>query len=91
MENTKNPLESKSVVQLLLTYSVPAIISTLINSVYNIVDQIFIGQSVGYLGNAAKTVAYPIMTIIAAYGGMLGAGGSAYAAIRMGEGRKEES
>lgn len=62
METEKNPLGYEPVGKRLLSFSVPAIISCLINSVYNIVDQVFIGQGVGYLGNAATTVAFPIVT-----------------------------
>lgn len=92
MEMTeKNPLGYKPVGNLLINFSVPAIISCLINSVYNIVDQIFIGQGVGYLGNAATTVAFPIMTILLAFGTLIGSGSSAYAAIRLGERREEEA
>ncbi len=99
MEETKqmttgrmeNPLGTEPIGKLLLTFSVPAIISCLINSIYNIVDQIFIGQGVGYLGNAATTVAFPIMTILLAFGTLIGSGSSAYAAIRLGEKKEEEA
>lgn len=91
MEREANPLGYKSIRSLLFMFSVPAIISCLINSVYNIVDQIFIGQGVGYLGNAATTVAFPIMTILLAFGTLIGAGSSAYAAIRLGEQEEEEA
>lgn len=87
----KNPLGYKPIGSLLVSFSVPAIISCLINSIYNIVDQIFIGQGVGYLGNAATTVAFPVMTIILAFGTLIGSGSSAYAAIRLGEKREEEA
>ena len=87
----QNPLGYKPIGKLLVSFSVPAIISCLINSIYNIVDQIFIGQGVGYLGNAATTVAFPVMTIILAFGTLIGAGSSAYAAIRLGEKREEEA
>ncbi len=87
----QNPLGVKPIGNLLVTFSVPAIISCLINSIYNIVDQIFIGQGVGYLGNAATTVAFPIMTILLAFGTLIGSGASAYAAIRLGEKKKEEA
>ena len=63
----------------------------LVNAVYNIVDQIFIGQGVGYLGNTATTIAFPVVTIVLALATMLGAGGSAYAAIKLGEKREEEA
>ena len=86
-----NPLGTQPVGKLLVAFSVPAIISCLINSLYNIVDQIFIGQGVGYLGNAATTVAFPVMTIVMAFGTLIGAGSSANAAIRLGEGNREEA
>uniref|UniRef100_UPI0006D24093 MATE family efflux transporter n=1 Tax=Clostridium sp. NkU-1 TaxID=1095009 RepID=UPI0006D24093 len=87
----ENPLGYMPVGHLLLQFALPAIVSMLVNSVYNIVDQIFIGQGVGYLGNAATTIAFPIVTIILAISTLLGAGGSAYAAIKLGEKNEEEA
>lgn len=87
----QNPLGCKPVGRLLVTFSLPAIVSCLINSIYNIVDQIFIGQGVGYLGNAATTVAFPVMTILLAFSTLIGAGSSAHAAIRLGEKNEEEA
>ncbi|GLC83252.1 MATE family efflux transporter [Lacrimispora brassicae] len=84
-----NPLGYKPVGHLLLQFALPAIVSMLVNSIYNIVDQIFIGQGIGYLGNAATTIAFPIVTIILAISTLLGAGGSAYAAIKLGEKNEE--
>ena len=52
-----NPLGTAPVGTLLLQYAVPSIIATLISSLYNMVDQMFIGQRIGFLGNAATTVA----------------------------------
>lgn len=80
-----NPLGYQPVGKLLLSFSVPAIIQMLVNSIYNIVDQIFIGQGVGYLGNAATTVVFPIMTLIMAFASMIGTGGAAFASIKLGE------
>lgn len=88
---TKNPLGYQPIGRLLMKFAIPSVISMLVNAVYNIVDQIFIGQGVGYLGNAATTVAFPIVTIILAVGTMLGAGGSAYAAIKLGEKKDDEA
>ena len=51
-----NPLGEEKIGKLLLKYSVPCILSLLVSALYNIVDQIFIGQGVGYLGNAATNV-----------------------------------
>jgi len=96
MEQTKvekkgNPLGYRPIGVLLGQFALPAIISMLVNSIYNIVDQIFIGQGIGYLGNAATTIAFPIVTIILAMSTLLGAGGSAYAAIKLGEKREEDA
>lgn len=55
-----NPLGSAPVERLLLQFAIPSIISTLVASLYNMVDQMFIGQRIGFLGNAATTVAYPL-------------------------------
>lgn len=87
----ENPLGYEPVGKLLLQFAVPSTISVLVNSVYNIVDQIFIGQGVGYLGNAATTVTFPIITIIMAFATLLGSGGSAYAAIKLGQKKEEEA
>ncbi|WNX85102.1 MATE family efflux transporter [Agathobaculum sp. NTUH-O15-33] len=88
---TGNPLGYKPIGGLLLSFALPSTISCLVNSVYNIVDQIFIGQGVGYLGNAATTVSFPIATILMAFATMIGSGGSAYAAIKLGQGEEEEA
>ena len=72
-----NPLGYEPIGRLLLTFSVPSVVSMLVNSIYNIVDQIFVGQGVGVLGNAATTIAYPVVTIMLAISTMLGSGGCA--------------
>ena len=69
-----NPIETESISHLLWKFSVPSIIANLANSLYNIVDQIFIGQGIGYLGNAATNVAFPITTICLAIGLLTGIG-----------------
>lgn len=90
-EKQGNPLGYRPIGKLLWQFALPAIISMLVNSVYNIVDQIFIGQGIGYLGNAATTISFPIVTVILALSTLLGAGGSAFAAIKLGEGQEEEA
>ena len=67
-----NPLGSEKVGVLLRKYAIPSIISLIINSLYNIVDQIFIGHGVGYLGNGATNIVAPIATIAIALSGLLG-------------------
>ena len=86
-----NPLGYKPIGHLLMQFAFPAIVAMLVNSIYNIVDQIFIGQGIGYLGNAATTISFPIVTIILAVSTLLGAGGSAYAAIKLGEKKEDEA
>lgn len=58
----ENKLGQERIGKLLRMYAIPSIISMLVNSLYNIVDQIFIGQGVGYLGNGARRCQwdYPI-------------------------------
>ena len=58
----QNPLGTRPISQMLLSLAVPAVIANLVNAVYNIVDQIFIGNKIGYLGNAATNVAFPLTT-----------------------------
>lgn len=90
-QTNENPLGYAPIGKLIAKFALPAVVAMLVNSVYNIVDQIFIGQGVGYLGNAATTVAFPVVTVILAVSTLLGSGGSAYAAIRMGEKREDDA
>lgn len=71
--------------KLLIKFSVPCIISLLVSAFYNIVDQIFIGQGVGYYGNAATSVAFPLMVIANALALMIGDGGAAFFSLKTGE------
>ncbi len=72
--------------QLILKFSVPCILSLLVSSLYNIVDQIFIGRGVGYLGNGATNVVFPITVIALAFALMIGDGAAAYLSICQGRG-----
>ena len=76
MEVRQNPLGSAPLGKLLVKFAVPSIISMLVSALYNIVDQIFIGQGVGMYGNAATNVAFPLTTLATAVGLMLGIGGA---------------
>lgn len=75
--------------KLILEFAVPAIISMVVNGSYNIIDSIFLGLSLGELGLATVTVAQPVMTMSMAMSMLVGAGGNALAAIKLGEGKKE--
>ena len=68
----QNPLGTAPVGSLIGKFAIPAIISMLVSAMYNIVDQIFIGQGVGMLGNAATNVAFPVTTIATALALLLG-------------------
>ena len=74
--------------KLLVRYAVPAIVATVTSALYNITDSIFIGQGVGPLAMTALGICMPIMSITAAFGAMVGVGGSALASIRLGQGNK---
>ena len=73
---TGNPLGEASVVSLMVKFAVPSIIAMLVSALYNIVDQLFIGQAVGTLGNAATNVAFPLTTSCIALALMFGIGGA---------------
>lgn len=84
----KNPLEEETIGKLILKYSLPAIASSLVSSVYNIVDQIFVGNKIGELGNAATNVAFPLVMIITTLAMTFGAGSAASFSLYLGQ--KEE-
>lgn len=86
----KIDLGKDNINKLLLSFSVPCVISMLINSIYNIVDQIFIGKGVGTLGNAATNVIFPLVIIFNAVAGLIGNGAAANLSLKLGEGKKEE-
>ena len=87
----QNPLGADPVGGLILKFAIPAIISMLVSAMYNIVDQIFIGQGVGMLGNAATNVAFPVTTIATALALLLGIGGASNYNLEMGAGREQRA
>lgn len=87
--NTVNPLGVEKPSKLLKTYAVPSIIAMLVSSLYNIVDQIFIGQGVGYYGNAATNVAYPLTTICLAIALLIGIGSASGFSLQLGAGNPD--
>lgn len=76
--------------KLLLAFSIPCVISMIINSIYNIVDQIFIGKGVGTLGNGATNVIFPLVIIFNAIAGLIGNGAAANVSLKLGENKKDE-
>jgi putative MATE family efflux protein len=87
--NELSMFETESLGKLMLKFSVPAIISMVVNSIYNIVDQIFIGWGVNYIGNAATNVTYPLVTTMMAFSTMIADGCVAYFSLKMGEKRSD--
>ena len=77
--------------KLILAFSIPCVISMLINSVYNIVDQIFIGKGVGTLGNGATNVIFPLVIVFNAFAGLIGNGAAANLSLKLGEKNQKEA
>lgn len=90
MENKQNILGTESIGKLLLKYSLPAIIGMMVNALYNVVDRMFIGNipGVGPMAITGLGVAMPIMTIVIAFGSLVGVGSATNVSIRLGEGKK---
>ncbi len=94
MSNTQtvaNPLGYERIGKLLTRYAVPSIISLIINSLYNMVDQIFIGQGVGFLGNGATNIISPIATIAIAFSTLFGDGLAAFFSLNLGRGETDKA
>ena len=89
MNQSQNPLGILPVRKLLLKFAVPSIIAMLTGALYNIVDQFFIGHSVGELGNAATNIAFPLTTSNIAIALLFGIGGAAAFNLSMGRGETE--
>ena len=90
-KNRQNPLGYAPVGSLLLQFAIPTIISTLVSSLYNMVDQMFIGQRIGFLGNAATTVAYPLTFLCGALTLLFSNGSAVNFNVSNGRGEKEEA
>ena len=93
MEEQKkvNPLATEKEGKLIAKFAIPAIISMLVSSLYNIVDQIFIGQGVGLLGNAATNIAFPVSIICTATALLLGIGSASNFNLCSGAGDHEKA
>lgn len=91
MKNNNNPLGTLPIKILLRKFAVPSIIAMLVSAFYNIVDQFFIGRSVGELGNAATNITFPLSTSCVALALLFGIGGASAFNIASGEGKKERA
>ncbi len=90
-ETVKNPLGTRAVGSLLLSFSVPSVIALLVNSLYNVIDQVFIGNYVGELGNAATNIAFPFTILCLSLGLLFGIGGAAAFNLAMGRGERQSA
>ena len=80
-----------SIPRLITEFAIPAILGMVVNGAYNVVDSIFLGQAMGEIGLSAATVANPIMIVFMAISMLIGNGGNALAALRLGEGRRVDA
>lgn len=87
----QSPFATEPIGRLLVKFAVPSVIALLVNSLYNIVDQIFIGNGVGYLGNGATNIVFPITIIALAIAMMIGNGGAAFLSLKLGEGKVDSA
>ena len=90
-EKTENPLGYKKIGSLLAGFAIPSIIAMVVSALYNVVDQIFIGQGVGYYGNAATNVAFPLTTICLAITLTISIGTAARFSLYLGQQKEEDA
>lgn len=89
VQERENPLGILPIPRLMLKFAIPSIVAMLVSALYNIVDQLFIGQTVGTLGNAATNIAFPLSTSCIAIALLFGIGGASRFNLSMGEGDRE--
>lgn len=89
--NKGNPLGELPVPGLMLKFALPSIVAMLVSALYNIVDQLFIGQAVGTLGNAATNIAFPLTTSCISLALLFGIGGASCFNLHMGRGETENA
>ncbi|HAC73550.1 MAG TPA: MATE family efflux transporter [Porphyromonadaceae bacterium] len=88
MTDTELTLETKKISVLVWEYSIPAIIGTLVNSLYNIVDRIFIGQGVGAYAISGLAITFPVTILASSLGMLVGVGAASRISISLGERKK---
>ncbi|MBE5926913.1 MAG: MATE family efflux transporter [Lachnospiraceae bacterium] len=86
-----NALGTESIPKLMTQFAIPSIIAMIVGALYNIIDQFFIGQEVGTLGNAATNIAFPLSTSCLAVALMFGIGGASCFNLALGKGDKKSA
>lgn len=89
--STNTLLESTSVPTLVHKFALPAILSNLVGSLYNIADQIFVGQKLGTVGNAATNIAFPLVLLMVTVYVTIGSGGSSKFSLLQGAGENDSA
>ena len=89
LKENQNPLGTEPISRLIFKYSVPTALTLMVNYLYNIVDQMFVGQGVGITGMAATNVAFPLTIIATALGLLIGDGGAANISLCLGRREQE--
>ena len=84
-QTTVDQLATENIGKLLLQYSLPAIVGTMVNSLYSVVDRIFIGQGVGAIAISGLALTFPILILLQAFGMLIGAGSAARISIYLGQ------
>lgn len=98
-QDPKNPkrddkvtrMGTASIPRLIVEFAIPSILGMLVNGAYNVIDSIFLGQAMGDIGIETMTIANPIMIVFMAIALLIGVGGNALAALRMGEGKRVDA
>ena len=86
-----NPLGILPVKSLIWKFAIPGIITQLVNSIHNIVDQVFVGWGIGDLGVAATNIVFPVTSVITALSALIGMGAAARFSIYLGKGQTKEA
>ncbi len=90
-DRNKNPLETEAISKLLVSFCIPSLASSLVTCLYNIVDQLFIGNVLGLVGNASTSVIFPVVTLVTALSLMCGVGPSNAMNLYRGGGEPEKA
>ena len=90
-QEEKNPLATAQIGSLMLKYAIPSVVALVVNALYNIVDQIFIGWGVGTLGNSATNVIFPLNMVITALALLFGDGGAACLSLELGRNKQKDA
>lgn len=91
LKSANSYLATQPVGKLIAKFALPCVISLVVNGLYNIVDQIFIGNAVGYLGNSATNVVFPLTVLCVALGTLFGDGAATFLSLKLGEKKYDDA